>query len=93
MLTALGSDADKVFPRQAFDEEMRQWARFGVGMCMESLPFSVMDDADTVDLDEIEGDEALPLETVFVMRPIKTQFGRKRLADALGHGIDCGYLD
>lgn len=62
-------------------------------MGMESIPFSVMDDADVTDLDLIEGSEALPLEQVFTIRPLKTKEGRLRLANAIKHGVDNGYLD
>lgn len=92
-LRILGSDPEKVFSREAFDDQLKKYARFGVGMGMESIPFSVIDDADVADLDQIEGSEALPLEHVFTIRPLKTKEGRLRLANAIKHGVDNGYLD
>lgn len=92
-LIVLGSDPEKVFPRTAFNEELKKYARFGVGMGMESIPFSVMEDSDVTDLDLIEGVEAVPLEQVFIIRPLKTKEARLRLANAIKHGVDKGYLD
>lgn len=50
----LGSDPTVIFPYSELEKEMLASAKFGVGMGMESLPFSIMDDDDTVDLDTIE---------------------------------------
>lgn len=92
-LRILGSDPEKVFPRTALDDQLKKYARFGVGMGMESIPFSVIDDADVTDLDLIEGVEAIPLEHIFIIRPLKTKEARLRLANAIKHGVDNGYLD
>lgn len=93
LIKALGSDPNAVYPWSALQQELKVAARFGVGMGMESLPFSIMDDEDTPDLDEITGNEAVPVTTVLKIRPIKNKQGRLRLADAFKHGIDQGYLD
>lgn len=50
----LGSDPTVLFPFSDFEKEMQESARFGVGMGMESIPFSIMDDCETADLDTIE---------------------------------------
>lgn len=55
----LGSDPEVLFPYSDFEQEMNESARFGVGMGMESIPFSVMDDCDVADLDTIQVGEKI----------------------------------
>lgn len=93
MLRALGSDPEKLFPWSGFQQELKEYGRFGVGVAMESLPFSIMDDEDTPDLDAIEGDQAVPVTNFLKIRPIPSKEGRLRLADVFKHAIDQGYLD
>lgn len=93
MLTALGTDAQTCYPYSALLDEMRQVGRFGVGMGMESLPFSIMQDADVPDLDKLTGGKAFVLSDVWVLEPIEDAAGRRRLADTFRHACDQGYLD
>lgn len=92
LLTALGSNADKVFPYSELLNEMRESAFFGVGMGMEAIPLSIMDESELSDLDSIECSEGVPISEVWPIKPIKDQPGRQRLADVFKHAIDQGYM-
>uniref|UniRef100_A0A336LPX7 CSON000643 protein n=1 Tax=Culicoides sonorensis TaxID=179676 RepID=A0A336LPX7_CULSO len=85
-------DVENVFPFRALNEEMLKSACFGIGMGIESIPFSVMDDEETGDLDTIEGENAVDVTTVWIMRPIKSKEGRLRLADTFKHAVQMGYI-
>jgi len=91
LVKSFGSDPNEVFPYSALIDEMKRSARFGVGMGIESIPFSVIEDP--CDLDQIKGDEAVPITTVWILRPLETKEGRQRLADMVKHAVDCGFLD
>lgn len=93
VLSALGSNADEVFPFSALQQELKSHARFGVLMAMEALPYCEMDDTDTPNLDKMEGDEAVPLNTILVVHPCKTKSGRLRMADTFKHAINNGFFD
>jgi hypothetical protein len=62
-------------------------------MGIESIPFSVMDDNDTADLNTIEGTEAIPITDIWVIKKMKTEKDLKRLASIFKHAIERGYLD
>lgn len=62
-------------------------------MCFESLPFSILEDDEAVDLDSLEGTEAHPLNSIWKIKPIPTQKGRRRIADCVLHAVENGYLD
>jgi hypothetical protein len=51
MITSLDSNPDVVHPMAGFQAELNQFARFGVGMNIEAIPFSLMDDDKTAVLD------------------------------------------
>jgi hypothetical protein len=72
---------------------LKSFGRFGVGMGIESIPFSVMDDSDTADLDEITGDEAIPITDIWVLKAPQKEEDQRRLADIFKHAVDRGYLD
>nr|XP_040219383.2 uncharacterized protein LOC120947773 isoform X2 [Anopheles coluzzii] len=93
MLRDLGSDPDTVFPRAELEKEMRQYARFGCGMGIESIPFSLLDESEVPDLDKITGEQAVPIEQLWILRPIASQAGRRRLTDMFRHATDMGYLN
>uniref|UniRef100_A0AAG5CYM7 CHK kinase-like domain-containing protein n=1 Tax=Anopheles atroparvus TaxID=41427 RepID=A0AAG5CYM7_ANOAO len=93
LLRELGSNPDEVFPFSELTKELKQYARFGCGMGIESIPFSLLDESEVPDLDKITGDEAVPIEKIWIMRPLKTQAGRLRLIDMFRHAISMGYLD
>lgn len=85
-------DEKKVFPMHVLKEEMKKFAKFGVGMAMESLPLSIMPEEDTTDLDAIEGDRPLSLPEVWKLKPIATKEGRSRLANVFKHAVEQNYL-
>lgn len=90
-LSELGSDPELV-KVEDLQEEMSKNAVFGLGMSMEAMPFQMMDESDTPDLDLIEGDVAIPIHTVFRVYPIKNKPGRLKIALAHKHAIDRGFL-
>lgn len=85
-------DVATVFPMVAFQEELKQFCKFGAGMAMEALPLSIMDEEETTDLDAIEGDRPLSIPEVWKMKPINTKEGRLRVADVFKHAVEHGYL-
>ncbi|XP_063704718.1 uncharacterized protein LOC134834102 [Culicoides brevitarsis] len=91
-LRVVGLQAKEVFPYEALLEEMQQRACFGVGMGIESIPFSVLEDDEAGDMDAIEGDEAVDVTTVWILKPIKNKEGRQRLADMFKHAVQMGYI-
>jgi hypothetical protein len=76
-----------------FQSELKTYFRFGVGMGIESIPFSMMDDSDTADLDQIEGDEAVPITSIWTLKKPETKQDMHRLADIFKHSVERGYLD
>lgn len=93
LLAALGSDPNEVFPYSCLLQEMRESARFGVGMGMEAIPLSIMDDADLADLDSIENSDGVPMSDIWNIKPIKSKEGRLRLANTVKHAVDQGYFN
>lgn len=93
LIGALGSDARRVFPWWALEEELRQVARYGVGFAMEAIIMSVMPEEEVSDLDCLAGESAVPLTDIWKVRPFERQADRQRLADVFRHAIDRGYLD
>ena len=72
---------------------MKQFGKFGVGMGIESVPFSVMDDSQTADLDKMEGTEAIPIINIWTLKRMENEEDQRRLADIFKHANDHGYLD
>ncbi|XP_058821969.1 uncharacterized protein LOC131683732 [Topomyia yanbarensis] len=93
MLRDLGSNPEELFPYSDLQKELHEFARFGVGMGIESIPFSLLEEHEVADLDQIQGDTAVPIENVWSLKNIKTEEGRRRLADMFKHAESCGYLD
>lgn len=90
LIRSFGSNPDDVYPYSGLLDEMRELGCFGVGMGIESVPFSIMDEG--CDLDQIKGEEAVPITTVWIIKPIEQKEGRRRLADVFKHAVDVGYL-
>lgn len=82
----------QVFPMDVLKNEMKSFAKFGVGMAMESLPLSIMPESDTTDLEAIEGDRPLTLPEVWKLKPIESKEGRRRLANVFKHAVEQQYL-
>lgn len=93
MIRDLGSDPEELFPYTELQKELHEFARFGCGMGIESVPFSLLDESEVADLDQIKGDQAVPLDNVWILKNIKTQEGRRRLADIFKHAVSQGYLN
>ncbi|XP_052866192.1 uncharacterized protein LOC128272426 [Anopheles cruzii] len=93
MLRDLGSNPEDIFPYSELKRELQQYARFGVGMGIESIPFSLLGESDVPDLNQITSEKAIPIEEIWILRPIESQAGRLRLTDMFHHAIDMGYLD
>ncbi|PNF29698.1 hypothetical protein B7P43_G13068 [Cryptotermes secundus] len=91
-LQDLGSSPDVLFSYNAFEKEVSLYMLFGLCLSFDTVTFSVMDEEDTPNLDLIEGDEAIPLENIMHVGPIKTKHGRLRLADNVKFAIDSKYL-
>lgn len=72
---------------------MKEYGKFGVGMGIESIPFSVMDESDTADLDTITGEDAIPITDIWILRKLKNEEDQRRLADVFKHACDRGYLE
>lgn len=72
---------------------MKQFFRFGVGMAIESIPFSTMPDDETSDLDQIIGDEAVPITDIWILKKPTKIDDIHRLADVFKHASDRGFLD
>lgn len=85
-------EAEKVFPFAALKEEMKLFARFGVGTAIEAIPVSIMPEEDTADMDAIEGTRPLTLPEIWRLKPIEDKGGRRRLADVFKHAVEQGYL-
>jgi hypothetical protein len=92
LLHDLGSSSDVLFPYDTLEKELSVYILFGLGFSLESVPFSIMDEKDTPNLDLIEGDEAIPLEEIWHVSPIKSKKGRLRLADNIKFAVDSKYL-
>ncbi|XP_035779548.1 uncharacterized protein LOC118459870 isoform X1 [Anopheles albimanus] len=92
LLHELGSNPAVVFPRTELVNELEQFGRFGCAVAMESIPLSLLEDAEVADLNSIEGTEAVPLEEVLVLANISSSEGRRRLVDVYRHAYECGYL-
>lgn len=85
-------DASKVFPLSELQNELKLFGKFGVGVAMEAVPLSIMPEADTTDMDTIEGSQPLSLPEVWILKPIGSQEGRERLVDVFNDAVHRGYL-
>lgn len=90
IINDLGADAEKVMSWQDLQDELKQFARFGCGMGIESLPMSLIEDDEVADLDEIK--ENAVLTDVWNIKPFEEPAKRQRIADMFKHAIDQGYL-
>lgn len=90
MIAELGANPTEVLSWQAFQEELRQFARFGCGMGIESLPMSLAEDDEIADLDDMKEDAVLT--DVWDIKPFKVQSKRERVAQIFKHAIDQNYI-
>lgn len=83
-------DPESVLSWQDLLAEMQQFARFGCGMGIESLPMSLLEYDEVSDLDEI-GDHT-KLHDVWNLKPFKDAEKQQRIADMFKHAIDYKYI-
>lgn len=62
-------------------------------MGIESIPFSMLDDSDTADMDQIKGDDPVPITNIWILKKLENEQDLHRLADIFKHASDRGYLD
>lgn len=92
MLQQFELDAQRIIPRQVLNDELRHFGKYGVGVAMEAVPLTIMDDADTTDMEAIQGDEPMTLPEIWRLKPIRTHEGRRRLVDVFSHALKQGFL-
>ncbi|XP_065362815.1 uncharacterized protein LOC135956300 [Calliphora vicina] len=90
IINDMGADAEKVMSWQDLLDELKQFARFGCGMGIESLPMSLIEDDEVADLDDITDNSVLT--DVWNITPFKEPAKRQRIAEIFKHAIDQGYL-
>lgn len=83
-------NTDEVISWQDLLDEMEQFARYGCGMGIESLPMSLLESDEVSDLDEI-GDQT-KLDDVWNLKPFKEADKQQRIADIFKHAIDFNYI-
>jgi len=90
-LKALGTKEELV-TLKLIKEEMKKHGAFFVGMITEAIIMSLLEDDEVTDIDEIQGTEAVPLETVWTVKPLKTQEKRKHVAGFIKHAADSEFF-
>ncbi|KAL3267272.1 hypothetical protein HHI36_011405 [Cryptolaemus montrouzieri] len=83
-LTVLGSSSD-LFNVEEFYKDLRSNLVFNIAMVIEALPMSLLDG---FDLDVIQGNEEVPLESVWVIHPFEDEKRRRRVANVIKLIID-----
>ncbi|KAJ8664999.1 hypothetical protein QAD02_006661 [Eretmocerus hayati] len=87
----LGSDPDKVYPKQLFLEEVKEQFIHGMVFGLESVSFSMLSEDESFDLDVIKEDK-VDIADVWTLQNIKTSENRRRLADIILHASERGFL-
>ncbi|KAJ0171988.1 hypothetical protein K1T71_012751 [Dendrolimus kikuchii] len=87
----MGSDAEKVYSKTVFLEEIRKYSFFGLAFSFESTPFIVLAPEDAVNM-EMEGNEKRNIDDIWQIKPFKTKEGRLREANNVVHCVDRGYI-
>ncbi|XP_017872280.1 PREDICTED: uncharacterized protein LOC108619950 [Drosophila arizonae] len=90
LITDLGGDAEAVISWESLQEELKQFGRFGVGMGIESLPMSLIEDDEVADLEGIV--ENAVLTDVWNIKPFEQPAKRQRIAEIFKHAVDQGYI-
>lgn len=90
-LSELGSNPDLI-TLDELKEDIQKNGTFGIGMAMEALPTSLLKDNEIADLDLIQGTEAVPLESVWMMHPFKDAERNEKLAFFIKHAVDHGII-
>ncbi|KAF5297341.1 hypothetical protein FQA39_LY12180 [Lamprigera yunnana] len=90
-LETLGSSR-QLLTLDALKAEIKSCALFGVGMSMEAVTMSLLDDEEVADLKGIADDQFIPLEKVWILRPFKSKEKRQRIADLVKHAVDNDFM-
>lgn len=88
----LGSDPGKLYPLSQFQKEVKEQFIHGMTFALEAVPFSMLSEAESFDLDVIEGEDKVDIADVWKVENIKTSEGRQRLADVIVHAVDRGFI-
>lgn len=59
---------------------------------LEAVPFSMLSEEDSFNLDVIEGENKIDIADVWKVQNIKTPEGRQRLADVIVHAEQRGFI-
>ncbi|KAM7350016.1 uncharacterized protein ACRADG_008710 [Cochliomyia hominivorax] len=90
IINDMGADVEKVMSWQDLQSELKEFARFGCGMGIESLPMSMIEEHEVADLDEVKEDSLLV--DVWNIKPFEEPAKRQRIAEIFKHAIDQGYI-
>lgn len=85
----LGSDPKKVFPRDAFDSHLKKYASFGIPMSAMAIPFIIIDENETVDLDE---NAKMVREGQSSLVPSKKEFFDEKMGHIFEEMFELGYI-
>ncbi|XP_017753218.1 PREDICTED: uncharacterized protein LOC108545910 [Eufriesea mexicana] len=91
-ISLLGSDPKKLYPWDTFMNEVKEQFVFGMIFAMEIIPVSLLDESDTLDLDNISDENGVDIADVWILSHIKSQSGRLRLANIIVHAVQKGFL-
>ncbi|EFA02416.1 uncharacterized protein LOC107397744 [Tribolium castaneum] len=90
-LAQLGSDPNLI-NLEGLHRELKESMKFGLGVVIESLIMSLLDETEVGDLDGIQGDEAVSVENVWKVSPFKTQAKRLRFARMFKFLVDNNFI-
>lgn len=82
-----------VLTYDAMAKEMKANGMFAFNMTMEAIIMSLLDDHEVPDLDEMQGEEAVPLEIALsIVTLLKTKEKRLKVANIFKHMMDLNYV-
>jgi hypothetical protein len=90
-LENLGSPRNLISLENLHDD-LRTTMNCGVGIAIEAVIMSLLDEHEVGDLDAIQGDEAVSVETVWVFHPFKEQSKRERFAKMIKFVVDRNFI-
>ncbi|XP_033222887.1 uncharacterized protein LOC117176730 [Belonocnema kinseyi] len=88
----LGSNPQKLYSWTMFQNEVKEQFIHGMIFALEAIPFSMLSEEDSFDLDVIEGENKIDIADVWKVENIKTPEGRQRLADVIVHAEQRGFI-
>jgi len=90
-LRELGSKED-LLTLDILKADLKKHGAFGIGIGTEAIIISVLEDDEISDFDEIEGEEAVPLDTVWLVKNLTSKDKRQRVANIVKHAVDAGII-